>query len=235
MAMSLRPAKDRGYFDHGWLKTYHSFSFGEYYDPKHMRHRVLRVINEDFIAGGAGFGKHGHRDMEIVTYVISGTLEHQDSLGNRGVIRAGEIQRMTAGTGIEHAETNPDAMAGCHLLQIWLLPSKAGIKPSWQQVEWRSQPLQQNGLRLLASPDERLASARIHQDTLLWHGDLDVGEVRELTVIEARGGWLQLVKGALKVGAETMLNEGDGLAVDGFERLKIESKAPAEFLWFDLP
>lgn len=234
MTLSLRAADQRGYFDHGWLKTYHSFSFGEYYDPKHMRHRVLRVINEDFIRGGSGFGQHGHRDMEIITYVISGALEHRDSLGNRGVITAGEIQRMTAGSGIEHAEANLGDEE-CHLLQIWLLPSQKNMEPSWQQVEWRSQPVQKNGLRLLASPDEQLSSAKIHQDSLLWHGDLKPSEAATLQVAEGRGGWVQVVKGTLTVGASVTLKSGDGLAVDGPETLSVVALDDAEFLWFDLP
>lgn len=234
MTLSLRTADQRGFFDHGWLKTYHSFSFGEYYDPRHMRHRVLRVINEDFIRGGSGFGQHGHRDMEIITYVISGTLEHRDSLGNRGVITAGEIQRMTAGSGIEHAETNPGSDE-CHLLQIWLLPSQKDLQPSWQQVEWRSQPIQKNGLRLLGSPDERLASAKIHQDTLLWHGNLKPSEVTRLETGDGRGGWIQVVKGTLNAGPNLVLKAGDGLAVDGPESISLCAVDEAEFLWFDLP
>ena len=234
MTLALRTAKDRGFFDHGWLKTYHSFSFGEYYDPKNMRHRALRVINEDFIRGGSGFGQHGHRDMEIITYVISGALEHRDSLGNRGVITAGEIQRMTAGSGIEHSEANL-GKEECHLLQIWLLPSHKDITPSWQQVEWRSQPVQKNGLRLLASPDERLSSAKIHQDTLLWHGNLKASEKTTLDTADGRGGWIQMVKGTLNGSQGLTLKPGDGLAVDGPEILVLEATEDAEFLWFDLP
>lgn len=231
--ISLRPATDRGFFDHGWLKTHHSFSFGEYYDPKHMHHRALRVINEDFIAGGAGFGKHGHRDMEIVTYVISGTLEHRDSLGNRGVIKAGEIQRMTAGSGIEHAELNPDPTTTCHLLQIWLIPGAKNLPPSWQQVEWRNQPIQANGLRLLVSPDESFGSAKIHQDAFLWHGDLQKDQMTTLKTEAGRGGWLQVVSGSLQLN-DLAVKAGDGIAVDGVEHLRIQAVEGSEFIWFDL-
>ena len=233
--ISVLASKERGFFDHGWLKTHHSFSFGEYYNPKQMRHRVLRVINEDVIAGGTGFGQHGHNDMEIITYVISGTLEHRDSLGNLGTIQAGEIQRMSAGSGIEHAEANPDKSVPCHLLQIWLIPSVKGIPPSWEQVEWKTQPLQSNGLRLLASPDQRFGSAKIHQDALLWHGDLAVGQAIHIEVFGARGGWFQLVDGNVTVNKTTSLQAGDGIKIDGPELLNIHCNKTCKFIWFDLP
>lgn len=233
--ISLMNSKERGFFDHGWLKTHHSFSFGEYYNPKQMRHRVLRVINEDFIAGGQGFGEHGHSDMEIITYVISGTLEHRDSLGNIGTIQAGEIQRMSAGSGIQHAEANPDKDVVCHLLQIWLIPSVKGIAPSWEQVEWRSQPVQSNGLRLLASPDKRFGSAKIHQDAFVWHGDMVPGQIIKIEVYGARGGWFQLVSGAVNINDKLTLNAGDGIKIDGPELLNLQCKNECKFLWFDLP
>lgn len=233
--IKVRKSADRGSVDHGWLKTKHSFSFSEYYDPQHMRFRMLRVINEDWVGKKAGFPKHAHQNMEIITYVISGALAHSDSLGNEGVIRAGEIQRMSAGSGIEHAEFNPSENEVCHLLQIWIFPDKKDIEPSWEQAEWKSRPVSSNGMRLLVSPSGEAGSAKIHQDTHLWHCEQRADQDISVETAVGRGGWLQLVRGSLYVAEVGELQAGDGLAVDGQETLTITAKADAEYLWFDLP
>ena len=232
--LTKRRAQDRGHFDHGWLKSWHSFSFSEYYDPNHMSFRVLRVINEDIIAPHTGFPLHPHRDMEIVTYIMEGALTHQDSLGHRGTIESGEIQRMTAGSGIRHSEMNTGDVPA-HLLQIWLLPREKNLEPSWQQVAWRERPLHGNGLRLLASHNAREGSAIIHQDVDLWHGALGEG-VRELKLSLANGrcGWLQMTHGSLTVGGIDLV-AGDGLAVSEEASLVLQAPQDASFLWFDLP
>src|SRR5262245_15196351 len=170
--LTIRLRNQRGHFDHGWLNTYHTFSFADYFDPAHHNFRALRVINEDRVAPGQGFGMHGHRDMEIVTIVLSGALEHRDSLGNGEVLRPGELQRMTAGTGIRHSEFNPSDKEPVHLYQIWLLPERAGLKPGYEQKPF--DPVEKhNRLRLVASPDAADGSLTIHQDARLYLADLD--------------------------------------------------------------
>lgn len=232
---TIRRADDRGAFDFGWLKTRHTFSFGGYRDPRHTRFRVLRVMNEDWIQPGQGFGRHPHENMEIVTYVISGALQHEDSLGNRGVIGAGEIQRMSAGTGIYHAESNPCTQDVCHLLQIWLFPAVKNIVPTWQQVAWRDQASNGEGLRLLVSPQATQSSAMIHQDVYLWLGDLMEGARSTLILAAGRGGWLQLVRGSLQLNTGELLSAGDGLAVEEQTEIRLHCLQAAEFLWLDLP
>ena len=238
--ISLRSSGERGHFDRGWLKSAHTFSFAEYFDANHVRFRSLRVINEDWIQPSTGFGKHSHQNMEIITFVIEGSLTHQDSLGNEGLISAGEIQRMTAGRGIEHSEFNNDPKTPCHLLQIWLLPRAQDLTPSWQQVAWRSIPEDQQGLRLLVSHDGRAGSALINQDAEIWHGSLRPGQQSMLQCRAGRGAWLQMVRGTGALtgnGIEQLLNlgAGDGVAVDGAESLSVQCLTEGEFLWFDLP
>ena len=235
--ITLRASADRGHFDFGWLDTYHSFSFGDYYDPQQMGFRSLRVINEDRVAGGAGFPLHPHREMEIVTYMLSGALEHKDSLGSGGQIRPGELQRMSAGTGIQHSEFNPDPQAAAHLLQIWLLPEKRGIAPSYEQRSF--DPTQRQGrLRLLAAPGGPEGALDINQDVRLYDTQLAAGEAVEQQLAPGRHAWLQLARGRLRLtagsGAIQELAAGDGAAVSSEERLRIESLEDAEALLFDL-
>ncbi len=228
-----RPAAERGHADYGWLKTSYTFSFNTYHDPRHMGFRVLRVMNEDVVMPGQGFGMHGHRDMEIITYVISGALEHRDSLGNGGILRAGELQRMTAGTGIRHSEFNPSADEPVHLYQIWLLPDRPGHVPSYEQTAIEL-PGEAGGLRLAASADGRDGSLAIHQDASVSLGGLDAGQALDLSLPQSRHGWIQVIRGALDAG-EVALNTGDGAAFSDEPALQIKAVEPTQFLFFDLP
>jgi redox-sensitive bicupin YhaK (pirin superfamily) len=232
--ITLRPSAARGHFDHGWLDTYHTFSFADYRDPQQMGFRALRVINEDRIAGGGGFGRHPHRDMEIVTYVLSGELEHRDSLGNGSVIRAGDLQRMTAGSGITHSEFNPSATTPVHLLQIWLFPDTKGLTPEYEQRA-ASEFGDANGspLQLAASPDGRNSSFKIHQDVDLYIGRFDAAETYEFGLRPGRGAWLQATRGSFDVNGTT-LRAGDGAAVEGEVALRLSSSDGGELLLFDL-
>jgi redox-sensitive bicupin YhaK (pirin superfamily) len=228
----VRRASERGHFDHGWLDTYHSFSFSRYHDPRHMGFRALRVINEDRVAPGRGFGTHPHEDMEIVTYVLDGSLAHRDSLGTGSEIRPGELQRMTAGTGITHSEFNPSATEPVHLYQIWLEPEREGLEPSYEQREFPKHE-RKNRLRLVASPDGRDGSLTIRQDARLFLATLD-GE-RSVThpVAPGRHAWLQVLKGKIDINGRS-LNAGDGAAVSEESELTIRSDATSEVLLFDL-
>lgn len=228
----IRKSHDRGHADHGWLDTYHTFSFADYYDPAQMGFRSLRVINEDRVAPGMGFGMHGHRDMEIVTYVLSGALEHKDSMGNGEVLRPGEFQRMSAGTGIRHSEFNPSASEPVHLYQIWLLPKANGIAPSYEQKMFA--PEEQPGkLRLVASPDGAEGSLTIHQDAQIYLATLRSGESIRHEFFAGRHAWLQVLRGNVTVG-ETVLESSDALAVSDEPALEIIAKEPAEIMLFDL-
>lgn len=229
--LKIRRAGERGGADHGWLRTSHTFSFADYHDPAHMGFRALRVINEDRVAPRTGFGRHGHRDMEIVSYVLSGEIEHRDSMGSAGVLRPGEVQRMTAGTGVMHSEMNPSDEE-LHFLQIWILPEKAGLEPGYEQ---RSFPeAERRGvLRLLVSPTGEHGSLRIHQDAKLFGTLLSAGESVTHAIAPGRHAWLQVARGAVSLnGVE--LRAGDGAAVSDEERLVIEAREPAEALLFDL-
>lgn len=229
--LKIRRAGERGGADHGWLRTSHTFSFADYHDPAHMGFRALRVINEDRVAPRTGFGRHGHRDMEIVSYVLSGEIEHRDSMGSAGVLRPGEVQRMTAGTGVMHSEMNPSDEE-LHFLQIWILPEKAGLEPGYEQ---RSFPeAERRGvLRLLVSPTGEHGSLRIHQDAKLFGTLLSAGESVTHAIAPGRHAWLQVARGAVSLnGVE--LRAGDGAAVSDEERLMIEAREPAEALLFDL-
>jgi redox-sensitive bicupin YhaK (pirin superfamily) len=228
----IRRADDRGHADHGWLDTYHTFSFADYYDPQHMGFRSLRVMNEDRVASGQGFGMHSHHDMEIVTCVLEGALQHRDSLGNGEILRPGEFQRMTAGTGIRHSEFNPSAEEAVHLYQIWLLPERKGLKPSYEQKAFAADE-QQNRLRVVASRDGRDGSLTIHQDADIFLATLAPGRELSHRLRPGRHAWLQVLKGAAEANG-TALSTSDGAAVSDEPELTIRSSAGAEIMLFDL-
>ncbi|MBL8645379.1 MAG: pirin family protein [Rhodospirillaceae bacterium] len=231
--ITIRKSNDRGHFQNDWLDSYHSFSFGEYFDPQHVGFSALRVINDDKVAPGAGFPTHPHRDMEIITYVLDGELEHKDSLGNGSVIRPGDIQRMSAGSGILHSEFNPQADVGTRLLQIWLFPQQKGIAPGYEQINVPA--AERSGkLKLVGSPDGRDGSVTIHQDTSLYASILKAGESAALTLASNRTAWVQVAKGAITLNGQAM-NEGDGAAVRKETTLTLTATADAEVLVFDLP
>lgn len=231
---TLRKSSDRGHANHGWLDTFHSFSFADYYDPKNMGFRVLRVINEDRVAPGAGFPKHPHRDMEILTYVVEGALAHSDTLGNSAEIRPGEVQRMSAGTGILHSEFNPSKTDPTHLLQIWLLPEAQGLKPGYAQAPFAERFQQDTGLALAASRDGREGSVSLQQDVDLYVGKPRAGEKVRLSLRPGRAAWVQMIKGAVTAGG-VALTAGDGLSVIDEAVVDVVSTEDAEFLIFDLP
>ncbi len=226
-------ASDRGHANHGWLDTHYTFSFADYYDPRHMGFRVLRVMNEDRVAPGRGFGTHGHRDMEIVTYVLSGALEHKDSMGNGEVLRPGEFQRMSAGSGIRHSEFNPSPSEPVHLYQIWLLPQSEGIQPSYEQKMFPDAE-KQGQLRLVASPDGALGSLRIHQDARIYLTLLDPGQSVRHSLAANRHAYVQVLRGRVKIGGGT-LSASDGVAVSDEPGVTIEGEQAAEVMLFDLP
>jgi redox-sensitive bicupin YhaK (pirin superfamily) len=230
--LTLRPAAERGHADHGWLDTHHTFSFAGYYDPRHMGFRALRVINEDVVAPRGGFGTHHHEDMEIVTYVLDGALAHRDSLGNGATILPGEVQRMSAGTGIDHSEFNHSGDEPVHLLQIWILPERLGLTPSYEQ---RAFPLDtaKDDLLLVASRDGRDGSVTVHQDVALYAGRLAHGAKLERAIGAGRHAWVQVARGAVEVNG-VALRAGDGLAASGEPKLAIAATEDAEILVFDL-
>jgi redox-sensitive bicupin YhaK (pirin superfamily) len=228
----IRPAAQRGHADYGWLKTSHSFSFDTYYDPAHLGFRSLRVINQDVVMHGQGFGMHGHRDMEIVTYVIEGALEHRDSLGNGGMLKAGELQRMTAGTGIRHSESNPSAVEPLHLYQIWLIPDRPGHVPSYEQASFEP-GREESTWRLVAAPDGKEGSLTNHQDVQILHGWLQPGEPLVYTHTSQRHYWVQVVRGTIRLAGQALGN-GDGAAASGEPSLRLEAQEPAQVLLFDL-
>jgi quercetin 2,3-dioxygenase len=230
--IQLRKAAERGHFDHGWLDTYHTFSFGDYYDPAHMGFRSLRVINDDRVQPGQGFGMHGHRDMEIVTYVLDGALEHKDSLGNGSIIRAGELQRMTAGTGVRHSEFNPSGKEAVHLYQIWLLPERKGLKPSYEELAVGEEE-NQGRFRLVASPDGAAGSLTIYQDARLYLASLLPGQAVAHPIEPGRAAWLQVLRGGVNVLGHD-LTAGDGVAVTDESAISIQAAVPSEVLLFDL-
>jgi redox-sensitive bicupin YhaK (pirin superfamily) len=229
--LTIRPAAERGHADHGWLDSNFSFSFADYYDPRHMGFRALRVINEDVVAPRMGFGKHPHRDMEILSYVLEGAVQHEDSMGSSEILRPGELQHMSAGSGVRHSEMNPSATEPFHMLQIWLMPNALGIAPRYEQkrVGVKDEP---NKLHLLASKDGRDGSFAIHSDAELLAAKLNANGSVEHTF---RGGygWLQVARGALEL-AGTSLKAGDGLQLEGEATLTIASPDGGEFLLFDL-
>src|SRR5205085_8516330 len=228
----VRKTAERGHFDHGWLDTYHPCSFGDYYDPWHMSFRSLRVINDDRVQPGQGFGMHGHRDMEIVTYVLDGALQHKDSLGNGSILRVGELQRMTAGTGVRHSEFNPSDKEAVHLYQIWLLPERKGLKPSYEQKIF-SEEERRATLRLVASPTGEHGSLTIHQDARLYLSTLKGGETVAHALKPGRHAWLQMLRGKASLNGQP-LSAGNGAAVSEEEKLEITSQDDAEVMLFDL-
>ena len=230
--LQVRKAQDRGYADHGWLKSYHSFSFASYQDTAHMGWGNLRVINEDRVAPGQGFGTHPHRDMEIVSYVMSGVLAHQDSLGNGTQIPPGDVQRMSAGTGVVHSEFNHDRDQVTHFLQIWLLPERQGIPPGYEQKRFTHEE-KRGRLRLVASPDGAQGSVTVHANARIYAGLLDGAERVELALDPARKGYLFVVKGSLLANDQT-LAQGDALLVAEERTLRLSQGQGAEVLWFDL-
>jgi quercetin 2,3-dioxygenase len=230
--ITVRHAKDRGHANHGWLDTWHTFSFADFYDREQMGFQSLRVINEDFVSPGQGFGMHGHRDMEIITLILEGALEHRDSLGTGSVIRPGELQRMSAGTGIRHSEFNPSPKEALHLYQIWLLPDRAGHKPSYEQKSF-PEPERRDQFQLVASPDGRNGSLTIHQDANVYLASVDDSKAITHAISPGRSAWLQILRGRLKLN-DKPLTAGDGAAVQGESELTISADGPAEVLLFDL-
>jgi quercetin 2,3-dioxygenase len=232
--IQLRPANERGHADHGWLNTYHTFSFSTYHDRRHMRFRALRVMNEDVVAPGQGFGTHPHDNMEIVTYVLSGALEHKDSMGNGEVLRPGELQRMTAGTGITHSEFNPSPDEPVHLYQIWLYPEREGLEPSYEQKRF-PEAERTNRLRLVASRDAADGSLLIHQDARIFLATLDAGQVVKHQLAGGRHAWLQVLRGAVEFNGQPLAT-GDGAAVSDESSLAIKGAGEhgAEMMLFDL-
>lgn len=231
--LTLRPSQERGHADHGWLNTYHTFSFANYYDPRHMGFSLLRVINEDFVAPGQGFGTHPHRDMEIITVILEGTLEHKDSMGNQAQIKPGEVQRMSAGTGVTHSEYNPSPMQPVHLMQIWIETGKKGIAPSYEQKAFpESEKL--NQLRVVASPDGRDGSVTIHTDASLYQTLLRDGGSVTQAIAPGRRAYVHVARGEATLNGKPM-KAGDGARVEDEAELTLEAAKSAEVLVFDLP
>jgi quercetin 2,3-dioxygenase len=230
--ITLRLAADRGHADHGWLDTYHTFSFAGYQDPAQMGFRSLRVINEDRVRGGQGFGEHPHRDMEIVTIVLAGALEHRDSLGNGSVIKPGDVQRMSAGRGIRHSEFNHSSEEPVHFLQIWILPEAGGLDPSYAQVHFPRQE-RTNVLRLVASRDAREGSLEIHQDAEIYAALLEPGQSVSHQLAPGRHAWVQVTAGEVDLNGHS-LAAGDGAKISETERLELSSAPGAELYLFDL-
>lgn len=230
--ISVRKSDERGHFDHGWLDTRHTFSFAGYYDPRFEGFRDLRVINEDRVIPGEGFGTHAHRDMEILTYVLEGALAHRDSTGSVGVLKPGNVQRMSAGRGVAHSEFNGSKSEPVHFIQIWIIPDRRGVEPSWEEKEF---PLEEKlgRLRLVASPDGAEGSTTIHQDARVYASVLRPGDALRQPMHLERYGWIQLLRGELTVNG-VPLEAGDGAALAEQRELTIRSDSGAEFLLFDL-
>jgi quercetin 2,3-dioxygenase len=229
--MTIRKANERGHADHGWLNTYHTFSFADYYDPQWMGFRDLRVINDDYVAPGMGFGKHPHRDMEIITYVLSGALEHKDSMGNGRTIKPGEVQYMAAGTGVQHSEFNPSGDEAVHLLQIWIQPDTKGVKPRYGEKSYANAA--PGKLHLVASKAGRDGSIAIHQDADLWLAQFTNGQTVTHELKPQRHAWVQVAEGEVALNGKT-LNGGDAAAVSGEPKLELTGKGNAQVLLFDL-
>jgi quercetin 2,3-dioxygenase len=230
--IQVRKAAERGHFDHGWLDTYHTFSFGDYYDPAHLRFRGLRVMNEDRVQPGQGFGMHGHRDMEIVTYVLEGALQHKDSLGNGSTLRAGELQHMTAGTGVRHSEFNPSDNEAVHLYQIWLLPERKGLTPSYEELAL-GEAQKPGRFRLVAAPAGADGCLTIHQDARLYLASLLPGQAVAHPIEPGRAAWIQVLRGSVNIPGHD-LAAGDGVAVTDENDITLQAAVPSEVLLFDL-
>jgi redox-sensitive bicupin YhaK (pirin superfamily) len=235
---TIRRSNERGFADHGWLKSFHTFSFGDYFDPKHVEFGPLRVINEDRVVPGAGFGTHGHRDMEIISYVLEGELAHKDSMGNGSTIRPGDVQRMSAGSGVRHSEFNPSASAGTHFLQIWIQPNARGIEPSYEEKAFTAAEKRER-LRLIVSPDASEGSVLIHQDARVYAGLIDGEERAKLEVAPGRRMYLHVARGSVTAnaggGSPVALDAGDALELTNTPSLALEHGRNAEVLVFDLP
>ncbi len=229
---TVRKSKERGHVNHGWLDSYHTFSFADYYDPRHVSFGALRVINEDVIEGGTGFPTHGHRDMEIITYIVEGALEHKDSMGTSAVIRPGEVQTMSAGTGVRHSEFNHLENQKTHLLQIWIMPAKEGIAPAYGQKKFEFEKAK--GMTLVVSQKSMDGSLSINQDANIYVAKWQMNEASEFKIKPGRRVWIQVVKGSLKVSGKT-LSAGDAVGVTDEELLKMQADESSEFLFFDLP
>jgi len=233
--IQLRRSNERGHANHGWLDTHHTFSFAGYYDPRYLGFRALRVINDDRVIGGRGFGTHGHRDMEILSYVVEGALEHRDSTGTGSVIRPGDVQRMSAGRGVHHSEYNHDDAESVRFLQIWIEPSERGLEPSYEQKHFGDE--RRNALRLVASPDGARGSLTVHQDVRVYASVLEAGASVAHRLGEGRHAWVQVVRGAVRLhtGAdEETLRLGDGAAISEVDGLRLEADEDSELLLFDL-
>ena len=230
--ITIRPADARGHFDHGWLDTRHTFSFADYHDPQHMGFRALRVINEARVRPGEGFGTHGHRDMEILTYVLEGRLAHRDSMGTGSTIGPGEVQRMSAGTGVLHSEFNASDAEPVHFLQIWILPERYGTRPGYEQRRFPEEE-RRGTLRLVASRDGAQGSVTIHQDVRVYAGILGAGERATLDLSDGRHAWVQVASGGVHLNGHA-LAAGDGAAITGERRLELEGVEPGEVVVFDL-
>jgi len=230
--IKLRKSEERGHFDLGWLDTYHTFSFDQYYDPAHMHFRTLRVINEDRVAAGQGFPTHSHRDMEIITYILSGALEHRDSMGNGSVIRPGDVQRMSAGTGVAHSEYNSSESEGVHLLQIWIMPRERNLPPGYEQKAF-TEDERRGRWRLVASPDGRDGSVTIQQDARLYATIADANSTIEHSLDVNRYGWAQVARGTVSIN-DVELKQGDGAALRNESLIKLTAHDDAEVLLFDL-
>jgi len=229
----VRRSNERGYADHGWLKSFHSFSFADYFDPRHVEFGPLRVINEDRVAPGGGFGTHGHRDMEIISYVLSGELAHKDSMGNGSTIRPGDVQRMSAGRGILHSEFNPSGSDPVHFLQIWIQPDQHRIEPSYEEKRFNTEE-KRGRLRLIASPDRAEGSVLIHQDARVYAGLFDGSEQATLKVEPSRRIYVHVAKGSITAN-DTRLSSGDALKLTDVSDLTLDQGQEAEVLVFDLP
>lgn len=229
--ITIRKSGERGHANHGWLDTRHTFSFANYYDPNHVQFRSLRVINEDRVSGGQGFGQHSHRDMEIISYVVSGILEHQDSMGHRALMRPGDVQRISAGTGIRHSEYNGSPVEPVHFLQIWIVPDEQGVEPQYAQKSFGG--IEPGGLNLIASKSGRDGSLSIHQDADVYVARLNAAGRLQHDFETGRSGWLQLIQGALTLNGKE-LHAGDGAAISGEERLHLTAAQDAHFLLFEL-
>ena len=230
--ITIRKSEERRHFDHGWLKTYHSFSFADYYDPNFVQFRTLRVINEDTVEPGQGFGTHSHRDMEIITYVLKGALEHKDSMGNTSIIKPGEVQRMSAGMGVTHSEFNPSKKEPVHLLQIWILPAEQNLQPSYEQKFFDTKG-KTNLLRLIASQNGEQGSVRVHQDVHVYDALLEKGKSMTYESNPSRGVWTQITKGGLELNGK-VLKAGDGASIEKETILTFSAHREAEFISFDL-
>jgi redox-sensitive bicupin YhaK (pirin superfamily) len=231
--LTIRKAEERGHANHGWLDTHHTFSFADYQDPRHMGYGPLRVINDDTVKPGEGFGTHGHRDMEIITYVLEGALEHKDSMGNGSIIRPGNVQRMSAGTGVRHSEFNPSRDEGVHFLQIWIEPNRIGVQPGYEEKQFG--PAEKKGqLRLVASPDGREGSVTIHQDATVYAAMLDGKDAVTHRLARGRRAYVHVARGSLKVNG-TSLDGGDGARIENESAIELKDAREVEVLLFDLP